>query len=177
VDPGIVRQLGVERGDEDPPVAQEHRLAAELGQNLHVGSDVAHAGRADEDSPERTLLPVELEVRLEARDLPAVRVPVDLEVGQPEVRSVEQDHPCAGTEDRRPEGADRLVEPVEGREAQDRRRLAARDHEPGEPCELPGQAHLDDVRAGLPEDARVLAKGALQRQNAYPGTAGHVKPV
>ena len=34
VDPGIVRQLGVERGDEDRAVAEQHRLAVVLGEHL-----------------------------------------------------------------------------------------------------------------------------------------------
>src|SRR5262245_62997582 len=44
VDPGIVRQLGVERGDVHAPVAQQHRLAVELCDDLDVGPDVADAG-------------------------------------------------------------------------------------------------------------------------------------
>ena len=177
MDPGIIRQLGVERGDEDTPVAQQHGLAVELGQHLHVGSDVADARRADEHSPERALVSVELEIRLEARDLPSVRVPIDLQVGQPEVRAVEQDHPRARPEDRRRERADRLVEPVERGEPEDRRRLPARDHETVEPVELTGQAHLDDVRAGLAQDARVLAERALQRENTDSGSTSHTPKV
>ena len=48
-----------------------------------------------------SLVAVELRVGLEARDLAAVGVPVDLEVDEPEVRAVEQDHPRAGAEHRR----------------------------------------------------------------------------
>jgi hypothetical protein len=177
VDPWIVRQLGMERSNEDAAVPQEHGLAIQLGQHLDVRADVAHARRADEHAPERAILSVELEVRLEARHLPTVCVPVDLQVGQPEVRAVEQDHPRTRAEDRRRERADRLVEPVARREAQDRRRLPTRDDEPVEPVELSGQAHLDDIRAGLAQDARVLAKGALQREDADAWLPPHVGKV
>ena len=34
----VVRQLGVERRDEEPPVAREHRLAVVLGEHLDVGA-------------------------------------------------------------------------------------------------------------------------------------------
>src|SRR3954464_7355187 len=50
VDARVVRELRVERGDEEPPVADEHRLAVQLGEHLHAVADVAHAGCADEDA-------------------------------------------------------------------------------------------------------------------------------
>src|SRR5262245_62849273 len=74
VDPGIVRQLGVERGDEHVSVTQEHGLVVEIRENLDVGTDLADARRADEHPAERAVLPVQLQVGLEARDLPAVGV-------------------------------------------------------------------------------------------------------
>ena len=108
----IVRQLGVECGDEDRAVAEQHRLAVVLGEHLDAGADVPHARGADEDAPERLVLARDREIRLEARDLPAVGVPRDLDVHQPEVRAVEEDHPGAGAEDRSSEDADRLVDAV-----------------------------------------------------------------
>ena len=39
---GIVGQLRVERRDEDAPVADEHRLAVELGEHLDAGADLAN---------------------------------------------------------------------------------------------------------------------------------------
>ena len=38
VDAGIVRQLGMERRDEDAAVAEQHRLTVELRQHLDTGS-------------------------------------------------------------------------------------------------------------------------------------------
>src|SRR5438105_13217071 len=35
VEPRVVGQLRVERGDEEPPLAREHRVPVDLGQNLH----------------------------------------------------------------------------------------------------------------------------------------------
>src|SRR5258708_5675276 len=49
VHPRIFSQFRVERSNENAPVANEHRLALVLGQNLHV-SGHAHARRSDEDA-------------------------------------------------------------------------------------------------------------------------------
>src|SRR5919201_5345656 len=40
VDARVVGQLGMEGGDEDPPVAQQHRLAVQLGEHLDLGTDL-----------------------------------------------------------------------------------------------------------------------------------------
>ena len=123
------------------------------------------------------LVAVELEIGLEARDLAPVGVPVDLEVGETEVGAVDEDHPRAGAEDGSVEAPDRLVEAVEGGEPQDRRRLAARDHEPVEPVELLGEAHLHDLRAGGAEHPRVLAKRPLEGENTDSGPMAHTPKV
>src|SRR5438876_375590 len=47
----VVRQLRVERRDEEAPLPQQHRLAVVLGQHLDLGAEVADARRADEDPP------------------------------------------------------------------------------------------------------------------------------
>src|SRR5438045_7749208 len=78
VDAGVVRQLGMERSGEEAALPNEHRLAVVLREHLHLGPDVAHARRADEDAAERPLVVRELEVRLEARDLAAVRAALHL---------------------------------------------------------------------------------------------------
>src|SRR5690242_3722460 len=69
VHPGVVGQLGVERRDEHPAVAQQHRLAVELGQHLDAGARLGHPRRADEDPAQRLGLAGQLEIGLEARDL------------------------------------------------------------------------------------------------------------
>src|SRR5919199_6586271 len=81
VHPRVVRQLRMERRDEESPLPQQHRLAVQLGQHLHLRTVVAHARRADEDAAQR-LAVADVEVGLEAGHLAAVRVPVDLEVDQ-----------------------------------------------------------------------------------------------
>ena len=174
---GIVGQLRMERRDEHAPVAQEHRLAVQLGEHLDAGAHVPHAWRTDEHAAKRPLLAVELQVCLEARDLAAVGVPVDLEIGEAEVGAVDEDHPRARPEDGPLESPDRVVEPVQRRQLRDRRRLAARDDEPVEPVELLGKANLDDVRTRGPKRARMLAERSLQRQNTDPGTTVHVPRV
>src|SRR4029453_1529921 len=83
VDARVVGQLGVERGDDEPTFAQQHRLAVELRQHLDFRSHFADAGRADEDAAQRLTVAGEGEIGLEARHLAAVGVPVDLEVDRP----------------------------------------------------------------------------------------------
>ena len=122
-------------------------MAVVLGQDLDVRPRLLDPRRADEDAAQRLRLALDVEVGLEAVHLPAPRVPRDLEVDEPEVVPVEHDHPGARAEIGAAELAHRLVEPVEPHQPHERRRLAARNHEPVEPVELLRLAHLDDVRA------------------------------
>src|SRR5919201_6139597 len=87
VDARVGGQLRVERGDEDPPIAREYRVAADLGQHLDVRPDLLDPGRADEDRAQR-LLVADVEIGLEARHLAPERVPAYADVGQPEVVAV-----------------------------------------------------------------------------------------
>ena len=164
----VIGQLRMERGDENPPVTQRGRARPRhwLGEDLDGGAVVGHARRADEDAAQRLVVAGEVEIRLEARELAAVGVAIDLDVGEAEVGPVEQDHPGAGAEDRLLEAPHRLLEPVEPHQPRDRRRLAARDHEPVEPVELCRQAHLDDVRAEPTQHRPVLAEVALEGEDA-----------
>src|ERR671936_1386877 len=75
VDPHVVRQLRVERGDEDHPLAREHRVALDLREHLDLRPDLLDPRRADEDRAQRPGRVADVEVGLEARDLPAERVP------------------------------------------------------------------------------------------------------
>src|SRR4249920_299376 len=43
VDARVVGQLGVERGDDRPALAEKNRLAVELGEHLHPGPCIGHA--------------------------------------------------------------------------------------------------------------------------------------
>src|SRR5215216_7369267 len=81
----IFRQLGVERSNEEAILAHEHRLTFVLGEHADLGPNIADAGGADEDTPQRLALAHKREVGLEARDLAAVRVPVDLQVDETEM--------------------------------------------------------------------------------------------
>src|SRR5438067_6829706 len=80
----VVGQLRMERRDDEAPLAQEHRLAIEVGEHLHAAADVAYPRRANEDTAQRLPVP-QLEVGLEARDLPSVPIALDLEVDEAEV--------------------------------------------------------------------------------------------
>src|SRR5215212_1469850 len=99
----------MEGRDEKAPVPQQHGLAFQLRQHLDAGADLADTRRADEDAAKWLRVALEHEVGLEARDLPAVRVPLDLEVDEGRVVPIEQDHPGARSEDGRSEAADRLL--------------------------------------------------------------------
>src|SRR4029077_13713121 len=108
------------------------------------------------------VLALDLDRRLEARDLPTERVALDQEVDQSQPLAIEDDHPRAGAEDRGRECANRLVEDVEAHQTHHRGRLAARDDQAVEAVELFRQAHLDPLDAESLEDGQVLAKGSLQ---------------
>src|SRR5205823_8298284 len=90
VDTGIVRQLRVERGDNEASLAQEHGLTVELREHLDLRPDLVDTGCADEDAPQGLGVVGKREVRLEARDLAAVGVAVDLDVDRAEVPPVER---------------------------------------------------------------------------------------
>ena len=109
---------------------------------------------------ERLVLARDPQRRLEARDLPAERVPLDDEVDQAEPLAVEHDHPGAGAEDRRRKGSDRLVEAVEAHQSQHRRRLPARDHEAVEA--------LRAAPAAVPRPPRPRAGEASPRARGTP---------
>src|SRR4051812_5790559 len=89
VHPRVVRQLRMERREQDVAVREENRPAVVLGEHLDVGPELVDPGGADEDAAQRLLVALELEVRLEARHLPAVRVPANRDVGPAEVVAVE----------------------------------------------------------------------------------------
>src|SRR3954447_9256248 len=162
----VVGELRMEGRDEVAAVAQQHRLAVEVGEHLHLRPDLADARRADEHAAQRLLVPGEREVGLEAGDLAAGRVAAHREVDEPEVVAVEQDHPGAGPEDCAAEARDRLLEAVEADQAGHRGRLAARDDEPVEPGELLRLADLDDVGAEPSQHRGVLPEVALDCEDA-----------
>ena len=78
VDPRVVRQLGVERGDEEAPLAQQHGLAVERRRAPRRRRRSSTTRGARMKTPRSgSLLAGELEVGLEARHLAAVAVPRD----------------------------------------------------------------------------------------------------
>src|SRR6187402_747770 len=68
----VVGQLGVERREQEASVADEHGLAVVLREHLDACADLAHARRPDEDAAQLVIVPHEVEVGLEARDLSPV---------------------------------------------------------------------------------------------------------
>ena len=168
---------GWNEADDHVAVAQQHGLAVELGEHLDARSDLAHARRTDEDAAQRRQSIAKVDVTLEARNLTPVGVAIDLDVDEPQMGAVEQDHPGTRAEDRSIEHPDRVAETVEVRELRHRRRLPTGDHEPVEPVELRRQPHLDRVGAEPAEHLQVLAKRALQRENTDAGSAGSHAPI
>src|SRR5256885_15777755 len=62
VDPSVGGQLRMEGRDDHPALAQQHRLAVQLGQHLDLGAGVDHPRRANEHPAQRPLVAFELEV-------------------------------------------------------------------------------------------------------------------
>ena len=92
VDAPVVGQLGMERGEQEPPVPHEHRVALELAEHLDLVTERADARSPDEDATERHRVLRELDVGLEAPHLAAVGVPFDPEIRDAEMVAVEEDH-------------------------------------------------------------------------------------
>src|SRR6266550_3683885 len=168
VDARVVGQLRVERGDDEASLAQQHRLAVELREHLDPRPDLTNAGRADEDAGQRLTVAGEHKIGLEARDLAAVGVPVDLDVDGAQVQPVEHDHPRAGAEHGACELAHRLVEPIDAHQAHERRRFASRDHEPVQAPQLLRLPDLDWFRAEPPQHRHMLAEVSLHCQDSNP---------
>src|SRR4051812_16171329 len=51
VEPRVIGQLRMERGDEEPALAREHRVPVDLGQHLHLRPDLLDPRCADEHRP------------------------------------------------------------------------------------------------------------------------------
>ena len=157
---------GMERREQQSPVAHEHGLAVELTEHLDTLAEAANAWRPDEHAVKRDLVSGQVDVRLEASHLPSEGISIDDEIGDIEMLAVEHDHPGTGPEDGACVGANRVIEAIELGEPHDRRRLAARNHEAVEAVELLRQTNLDDVGAKLAERRGVLPKGPLQGEDA-----------
>src|SRR5262249_41094219 len=76
---GVVGQLGVKRREQQPAVADEHRFALEQPEHLDTVAELADARGADEDAAKRLVGAHEIDVRLEALQLPTVGVALDLD--------------------------------------------------------------------------------------------------
>src|SRR5438552_4728913 len=100
VDPRVVGQLRVEGGDEEPPLARQHRMAFDLGEHLDVGPRLLEPRRADEDGAQGLVAVPDVEVGLEAPHLAAECVASRSVIADAEVVPVEDDHPGTCPEDR-----------------------------------------------------------------------------
>src|SRR5947209_7118195 len=116
VDACVVRQLGMERRDEQPALAGENGVAVDLGEHLDVGARLREPRRADEDSAQRLVAVADVQIGLEAVHLATEGVALGAPVAEAEVVAVEDDHAGARAEDRPVEVAQRVVEAVEAHE-------------------------------------------------------------
>jgi len=169
----IVRQLRMKRREQEPAVPHEYRLLGELAEDFDFGAERTNPRRTNEDTAKRPSVAREVDIGLEALHLAPVGVPVDLELSEAKVLTVEHDHPRAGAQDRPAILADRLIEAVETRQVHDRRRLATRDDEAVQRVEILRQANRDDIGTESLESYSVLAKRPLQSQNADPRSPLH----
>src|SRR5215208_2138140 len=163
---GVVCQLRVEGRDDEPAVAKQHRIALQLGQHLDVGTGVAEPWRADEDASERLVVTRHVQVGLEARHLPSIRIAVDVDVHEAEVVAVEHDHPRTRSEHRPLKSSDSLVEAVQAHQSHERGRFPSGDHETVQSLELLRLPNLDRLRTEPTQHLRVLAKIALNGKDA-----------
>src|SRR5262249_52381312 len=138
-DAGVSRELGMEGRRQDVALPDEHGRAIVLRQDLHTRPQVDEARGPDEDRGERTSGKARLERRFERVDLPPVGVSLDRRVEEAEARlggradlAREEDRAGAGTEERAAllrEALERGEPRLVAEEAEERRALAARDHE------------------------------------------------
>jgi hypothetical protein len=86
VDGQVAGELRVKARDQDGALTGEDRITRVPGQHVDVGAGVADARRPDEDHAERHLGAIEPRrgLRLEGFPLPAVAIPLDGHVDQPE---------------------------------------------------------------------------------------------
>ena len=126
----------------------------------------ATRGAPDEDALQRLLFALELNVGFEARDLAPVGVAGDFDVEQAEVGAVEKDHAGARPEERPLELRHGLLEIAHAHQALNGGGLPAGNDQSIKPVELVRAAYLDHIGAEPPQHRRVLAKVALDRQDA-----------
>ena len=176
MDAEVVRQLGVERADEEPPLAQEHRLAVQCRRgprrrHPHPSTRGARmkTPRSGSGSPASSRSASKL-----ATCLPYAFRRTEMSTRPRWSRSrriIPAQVPNTGLL----EAPERLLEPVDPREAHDRRRLPARDHEAVEPVELVRLANLHGLGAQPAQHGCVLPEIALDRQHpdAHRGNRTH----
>ena len=166
----VLRELGVKRAEQELTGAHRHRVPVDLGEHLHAVADPLDPRGADEHGPQRLGADpssVESASKLAIWRPKALRRQLD--VDEPEVLAIAEDHPGAGAQYRAARldvGADRRLEPVALDRLRDRRRLAAGDHEPVEVGERLGRADLDRVGAEPAQHPRVGGEVALAGEHA-----------
>ena len=162
--PVVVRQLRVERGEKHRPLTDDDRRTFVLGEGLDRSADTFHLGGADEYGSHLADA-ANVDVGLERLRLPSVRVAPDVDVHDADDRIIAvgdractRDHAGARPEYRNAFArahTERVEQPVRGRELPDRRGLTPRDDQP--------------VGSGIfkSEDPAVRAKAIVEATTYY----------
>ena len=153
MDPPVTGELRVERGGQDPPLANHDGMFADLGKDFHFRTDFLDPGSPDEDGMEWLAQASDFEISLERLVLPAEGIALDHDVERPHQRLVTLGH-CSGEEDHPGTSpvdgqafvdghSERLQQPETGGHLPDSGRLPSWDDESVDVGELIGRLDRD----------------------------------
>ena len=165
----------MERRQQDLALADDHRFIVVLCKHLDLIPDAFDPRRADEDRAHLPY-PSDVDVGFERLHLTAVRVAPHVDVDDAEDRWLAvgdraraRDHAGARAEDRKPVARalpQRFEQPVLRRQLPDRRRFPTGDDERVGRSKLGLRSHIERIRAGAADGARVRFEVALEGENA-----------
>ncbi len=178
VQAGVVRELGVKRGDQHPSLTSGDGMPLPGGQHLDLRAGALDPRSPDEHGADRIAAEVrDAHIGLEAPDLPPERDTADLDVDEPEGRRKtldgrSRDHDEAGTRAEHGaaggvEGDDRLIESGGAHEPAHGRALSAGDDETVEAGQIVRATHFEGTGAETLEHDAMLSEVALERENAH----------
>src|SRR5438094_5027321 len=182
--PPVRGQFRMEGQRQPVALLDRDRLAGMTRQLLNVGRPLGHPRGADEYRRAGATDGGGFDDRLEAVDLPAVRVAPNADVDQLERLLVgppafdiagHQDHPGAGAQDRHPRGAAALDRRSQSgfHQARHGRAFAARQDQGVDLVQITRETNGHALDLAGAERRQVLAKIPLQRKDADPASGSH----